>query len=143
MQLLEPRGWYNKVFTVILRTIFELNVPSIGKFFYNEFNVIELQKCFKERKISPSIVNNLIEFHQLLAVVYHEIEEGTKEKYNEIIDTEFKEKSLKEKENIIIAFPSLLNALNLSNAEKRKIYKSFKWTIKSYDSIDYALSLLS
>ena len=107
-----------------MHIIFELklgfNVKALGEYYANK-NIYPLEHFCKENNMDKSYITNLIKFHELINAFGHKNENGDRRAQNNRTIEEFKSSSSRVKNNILLAVPSFLSKISLSNAEMKSI----------------------
>ena len=89
------------MFDVILKK----NVQTLGSYLTDSFNLIAIEKAFKDRKIQLDIKNKLVIFHSLANAIGHSLGNGPKKKDNLQRVESFKKLGILEREIFYYRYP--------------------------------------
>lgn len=120
------REIYRKTLQAVFDVILKKNVQNLGSYLTDSFNIIAIEKAFKDRKIQLDIKNKLIIFHSLANAIGHSLENGPKKKDNLQRVEDFKKLGVLEREKILLSIPNFFNSIDFTKPEISAIVAKMK-----------------
>lgn len=120
------REIYRKTLQAVFDVILKKNVQNLGSYLTDSFNLIAIEKAFKDRKIQLDIKNKLVIFHSLANAIGHSLENGPKKKDNLQRVEDFKKLNTFDREKILLAIPNFFNSVKFTKSEVDLIVKKIK-----------------
>ena len=120
------REIYRKTMQAVFDVILKKNVQNLGSYLTDPFNLITIEKAFKDRKIQLDVKNKLVIFHGLANAIGHSLENGPKKKDNMQRVEDFKKLNSFDREKILLAIPNFFNSIEFTKSEVSLIVEKMK-----------------